>query len=520
MRLLRTDTLEPVEFVGRVPPYELSLPSRNTASVKRKAGYAKIVGCCARAREDGYEYAWVDTCCIDKTSSAELSEAINSMYRWYQEAHICYAYIKSSGPIPSLLRDYDKLPRTFENSRCFMLTTWREIGTKFSLRTTINRVTGIDDIKVLEGADPSTCHVAERMSWAANRETTRTEDAAYCLLGIFKVHMPLIYGEGRRAPSSFLSNKHHWKGQRRNSPADSRTRSSSSSSSSSSSENEDTPPLMTSRGLRVSLLTRQSKGEIHAYLNCKAAKPGVDGPSSPVCLILRRQDCKCLHGLRRSQRRICSARQRQGPGTVPAQDHIYLSAVTVDSAIDRLHNHRMNNSLDKDLYMLEKPNHTVRTWKVTSPFSHAVGVGKGHSLYEVPRKSTQATLFQPFELPPFTVRIFAFEPPPQASPVTAEPFAIVVGNGWCDIVAISDADFVAKWGLLVRDGRWNDVFVFKYISHAAQVPLHNASQAGSEGAVDRLLRRVGDLTVSVALKKVRKDDINCESAIKIVWAVR
>ena len=75
MRLLKTDTLELVEFVGRVPPYvilshtwgsdEVSFKDLGTVSksaLKKRAGYAKIVGCCARAIEDGYEYAWVDTC--------------------------------------------------------------------------------------------------------------------------------------------------------------------------------------------------------------------------------------------------------------------------------------------------------------------------------------------------------------------------------------------------------------------------------------------------------------------------
>ncbi|KAK3905402.1 heterokaryon incompatibility protein-domain-containing protein, partial [Staphylotrichum tortipilum] len=243
MRLLRTDTLELVEFVERVPPYvilshtwgpdEVSLEDMTLlpkAVLKKKTGYTKITGCAARAAADGYEYLWVDTCCIDKSSSAELSEAINSMYRWYQEASIAYAYMsdvssdlpppqgtetagqtapassKKGGAaseatrptfhtIPSILREYDKLPRTFENSRWFTRgwtlqeliappivefysQGWHEIGTKFSLRKVISKVTGID-IRVLEGADPSTCHVAERMSWAANRQTTRVEDAAY-----------------------------------------------------------------------------------------------------------------------------------------------------------------------------------------------------------------------------------------------------------------------------------------------------------------------------------------------------
>ncbi len=79
-----------------------------------KAGYAKIKGCCRQAQEDGLAYAWVDTCCIDKTSSAELSEAINSMFRWYANAKVCYTYLVD---VPSSLDPND--PVSFKSSRWF-----------------------------------------------------------------------------------------------------------------------------------------------------------------------------------------------------------------------------------------------------------------------------------------------------------------------------------------------------------------------------------------------------------------
>ena len=56
-------------------------------------GFVKIKYACEQAIRDGYEYVWVDTCCINKDSSAELSEAINSMYRWYQSAAVCYVFL-------------------------------------------------------------------------------------------------------------------------------------------------------------------------------------------------------------------------------------------------------------------------------------------------------------------------------------------------------------------------------------------------------------------------------------------
>ncbi|KAG7285646.1 hypothetical protein NEMBOFW57_010275 [Staphylotrichum longicolle] len=560
-------------------------------------------------------------CSIDKSSSAELSEAINSMYRWYQEAHICYAYMSDVSPdvppqgtdaaastssalkkgtssgeavrpgfhtIPSILRDYDKLPRTFENSRWFTrgwtlqeliappmvefyAHDWREIGTKFSLRKVISKVTGID-IRVLEGADPSTCHVAERMSWAANRETTRVEDAAYCLLGIFKVHMPLIYGEGQRAfyrlqkeimkttedytmlawgLSKYLSNKHHWKGVQRNHLGDPRRPLSDSPndfelhnrtawtysrliadenstvSTQTSPSLDDTPPLITSRGLRVTLLLKPNTRtrDILAYINCKTTKPGAppEGQPSPVCLVLRRQDESNIYSgsddpnaafeLLDSDKVLASFQRKT----------IYLSLASSDSALGQKQNHRMV-SLEKNLYILERP-HPLRAgesavasrapWKITSCFSHAIGGGAGHAHFEVPRKFTAATLFNPFDLPPSTARLFAFEQPLAGNGA----FGIVVGHGWCDIIALSDVTFRAKWGTLVRDGHWNEVLALKFISHVAARSQGQRLGSDEDEAADRVSKRISNFAVSVSLKKIRRTDINCESAIKILWSV-
>lgn len=609
-------------------------------------------------------------CSIDKTSSAELSEAINSMYRWYQEAHICYAYMadvtlelpqasdsmsasfttysstsgrstplpghKSDGSIngkipirtiPSLLRDYDKLPRTFENSRWFTrgwtlqeliapplvefyAHDWQEIGTKYSLRNVISKVTGID-IRVLEGADPSTCHVAERMSWAANRQTTRVEDEAYCLLGIFKVHMPLIYGEGRRAfyrlqkeimkttedytmlawgLSKFLSNKHHWKGlsnsihggdPRRplaDSPNDFEEHNRSGwkytrlypdashvvagALSSPGPAMDDTPPLITSRGLRLTLLLRPSKtrpGDVHAYINCKTSRPGAtpDKPLSPVCLVIRRLQQSSSPSASSSPAMSSIYTGSSDPNaafilldsskdlSTFSRQTIYLSTATLD-VTDLNSNHRIH-SLSRNLYILDKPPPlragevlalSKASWKITSCFSHAVGSGPGHAHYEVPRKFTSATLFQPFDLPPCSVRLFAFEQPAagtqsQSQLQSAEnTFGIVIGNGWCDVVPLADEGFKSKWGTLVRDGVWNERNAMRYIERAAATGSNGVRGLEGSGylgggsdhereAKDRVVRRVGfgGLEVGVKLKKVRRDDINCESAIKILWTI-
>ncbi|EMT73151.1 Vegetative incompatibility protein HET-E-1 [Fusarium odoratissimum] len=186
MRLLNVSTLQLKEFIGQVPPYailshtwteeEVLYSDIGTPTSSSKQGYPKLVGCCRKAAQDGFEWAWIDTCCIDKSSSAELSEAINSMYKWYQKATELIA--------PQIVELCSK--------------EWTVIGTKKSLASSIESATGIP-ITVLRGSHPSSYNVAERMSWASARTTTREEDLAYCLLGLFDVNMPLLYGEGAKS---------------------------------------------------------------------------------------------------------------------------------------------------------------------------------------------------------------------------------------------------------------------------------------------------------------------------------
>lgn len=73
----------------RKPPSRIGLIQlRNKKKEKKKKGYSKILGACNQARLDRLQYLWVDTNCIDKSSSAELSEAINSMYDWYSYSKV------------------------------------------------------------------------------------------------------------------------------------------------------------------------------------------------------------------------------------------------------------------------------------------------------------------------------------------------------------------------------------------------------------------------------------------------
>lgn len=146
-------------------------------TANRRKGYEKVLNCCKKAKLDGFEWVWIDTCCIDKSSSAELSEAINSMYRWYENSVVCYAYLVDvRGQLPSHNND-----TVFAKSRWFTRgwtlqelvaprivefydANWVEIGTKSSLRSTTKEITGVN-IRVLEGHPPAICCVAQRLSW-------------------------------------------------------------------------------------------------------------------------------------------------------------------------------------------------------------------------------------------------------------------------------------------------------------------------------------------------------------------
>jgi hypothetical protein len=221
MRLLNSRSLELEEFPDdRIPRYailshrwqddEVSFQDMQSGGTAiKKAGYPKLKMCCELAFRDGLGHAWIDTCCIDKTSSAELSEAINSMYGWYQNAAVCYVYLfdvhSMAVPVDESFSTSTWFTRGWtlqeliapENVE-FYNSTWHKLGTKHTLEDTISIITNID-VKALQGTGPEHFSIAKKMSWVSNRTTTRVEDIAYSMLGLFGVHMPLLYGEGPRA---------------------------------------------------------------------------------------------------------------------------------------------------------------------------------------------------------------------------------------------------------------------------------------------------------------------------------
>lgn len=185
---------------------------------KRKADWEKIEFCRQQAAVDDLQHFWIDTCCIDKASSAELTEAVNSMFRWYHDAAKCYVYLSD---VP--MHEYEEneyisgrpWEATFQGSRWFT-RGWtlqeliaptsveffsregKRLGDKRSLERLVNETTRIA-VQALRGSPLSDFSAAERRAWAAERKTTRKEDEAYCLLGIFGVYISTIYGEGHHA---------------------------------------------------------------------------------------------------------------------------------------------------------------------------------------------------------------------------------------------------------------------------------------------------------------------------------
>jgi hypothetical protein len=235
MRLLPTSSLTLHEYFNEnVPSYgilshtwrkgeEVSYQEllNFSPSIKAKSGYKKIINCAYTIKELGYDYVWIDTCCIDKSSSAELSESINSMYPWYKNSEVCLAYMVDVHREASLDQEpvehanlLEKYPN-FETSQwwtrgwtlqelisprrvVFYDSEWQVIAKIRDIVKAVERFTKIPAPVLLYGITQS-YRIAEKMKWASKRRTTRREDMACCLLGLFDINMPLLYGEGDKA---------------------------------------------------------------------------------------------------------------------------------------------------------------------------------------------------------------------------------------------------------------------------------------------------------------------------------
>lgn len=174
-------------------------------------GYNKLLVFCQKAREYGCEYAWSDTCCINKSSSSELEEAIRSMYRWYSRAEVCITYLGASSALedfpsePWFTRGWTLQELLAPPKMKFFGKNWKPILPRAPLESNdkdheelldaIHQVTMIPKHQIV-AYHPRCTTVWEKMLWASRRRTTRKEDMAYCLIGILDITMPIAYGEG------------------------------------------------------------------------------------------------------------------------------------------------------------------------------------------------------------------------------------------------------------------------------------------------------------------------------------
>jgi hypothetical protein len=220
-RLVDTSSFQLVEFneKDKIPSYaivshrwidgeevsfqEFKVPQEDT---KLKSGFLKIISACQRARKDNLRYLWIDTCCIDKGSHADVNLNIKSMYAYYQNAHVCYAYLvdvdKESDIWFLRFADSEWFRRGWTlqellapSSVYFFDRQWEDIGTKHTLSKEISYITTIPQ-DVLEN-DTSICDIAPftKMSWMVGRKTTRPPDGGYCLSGLLGISMESDYDE-------------------------------------------------------------------------------------------------------------------------------------------------------------------------------------------------------------------------------------------------------------------------------------------------------------------------------------
>jgi hypothetical protein len=219
-----------------------------------KKGWSKFMGCCKEVKRLGMRYVWIDTCCIDQKSSSEVYESINSMFDWYRIARLCIAYLSDvtegldagddDGEDTPVVRLRDSartlrlMPSTSQRSRhiisgvnfnhsqwfqrgwtlqeliapdevWFYQYDWQLLGLRSSLAYRISCITDINEL-ILHKNGLLRLHsfsVATKMSWAAGRHTTRPEDRAYSLMGLFGINMPTLYGEGGEAAFFQLQTK-------------------------------------------------------------------------------------------------------------------------------------------------------------------------------------------------------------------------------------------------------------------------------------------------------------------------
>ena len=233
MRLLNVHTLEfSKDLADNIPRYAIAshrwfgeaevslkdvLKKRNT----HKAGYEKVQGFVehVKVHMPHVEWLWIDTCCIDQKHGSELSEAINSMFKWYANAEVCLAYLADVERVDDLesfkKSEWFRRGWTLQEllapwTVVFLTKRWEVIGHKGktgrsktgtelcsgpSLTASIVAASGLPERVLNDFEQSGDFTIEEKLNWTTGRKTTKEEDMWYCLLGIFNVSMPIIYGE-------------------------------------------------------------------------------------------------------------------------------------------------------------------------------------------------------------------------------------------------------------------------------------------------------------------------------------
>ncbi|KAI6159782.1 hypothetical protein EDD17DRAFT_1485951, partial [Pisolithus thermaeus] len=214
MKLIHTDVSRYFRFVtfshrwGEGEPSLRDIEGHPIYVMSTSGGFGKLQAFCLATRERGYLWAWSDTCCIDKDSSAEFQEAVGSMFSWYRRSALTIAYF-SDVPDTDSFRDSEWFRRGWtlqellaQERLLFYTQTW----SLYKNLTSSNHKADVAVLEELEGTtgiesrflasfSPGMDDARSRLQWASLRCTTRPEDIAYSLFGIFNIHLPVLYGE-------------------------------------------------------------------------------------------------------------------------------------------------------------------------------------------------------------------------------------------------------------------------------------------------------------------------------------
>lgn len=217
MKLLNTRTLQVQQALPQTPHYAtLSGLWDGTSTRSIIPTLAQKQSACATALRLGLEWVWLQSLCIDYSSSAEISECMNSLFGTLRESAVCLVYLEdvllqAGAPAASevagkLLRTSRWLQRIWtlpeliaSKDIIFFDRNWRQIGTKQLLLHELSAATRIDRLVLEDSESLSDFSVGRKMSWASACSYDREEDLAYALIGLFGISMMILYGEGHRA---------------------------------------------------------------------------------------------------------------------------------------------------------------------------------------------------------------------------------------------------------------------------------------------------------------------------------